>query len=69
MAGTAPDVDIFAGGAVIVAAMNAAKVVDRLPGEGFRGKSSAGDDDLAVFVLVTGIGSLESGHSFSSKIG
>jgi hypothetical protein len=55
-------VDIFAGGAIFMAAMAATKVIDRLPGKGFRRKSGAGDDDLAVFVLVSGIGSLESGH-------
>jgi hypothetical protein len=56
--------DIFAIGAVIMAAMAAAKVVDRLSGERFRGESGAGDDDLAVFVLVSGVGGLESGHFF-----
>lgn len=69
MAGTAAKMDIFARGAVIVAAMAATKVVDGLAGEVFRGKSGAGDDDLAVFVLVSGVGGLESGHSFSSKMG
>lgn len=64
VARAAAEVDIFAGRAVFMAAMAAAKVVDRLSGEGFRGKSGAGDDDLAVFVLVTGVGGLESGHSY-----
>jgi hypothetical protein len=54
--------NILAIGSVIVAAMAAAKVVDRLSGEGFRGESGARDDDLAVFVLVTGVGSLKSWH-------
>ena len=62
MPGTASVMDITAVGAVIVAAMAAAKVVDRLPRKGFRGKSSSGDDNLAVFVLVTGVGGLKSRH-------
>src|SRR6185437_2587548 len=53
VAGAAAKVDIFACRAVFVAAMAAAKVVDRLPGEGFGGKSGAGDDDLAMLVLVS----------------
>src|SRR5665213_1571607 len=64
MSGTAAKMDILAVGAVIVAAMAAAEVINRLSGEGFRGESGPGDDDLAVFVLVTGVGGLESGHKF-----
>jgi hypothetical protein len=64
MPGTAAEVDIFASGAVIVATMAAAEVIDGLSGEGFRGESRPGDDDLAVFVLVSGVGALESGHKF-----
>ena len=45
-----------------MAAVAATKVVDGLAGEAFRGKSRAGDDGLAVFVLVSGVGGLESGH-------
>jgi hypothetical protein len=67
MAGTAAIVDIAAVGAVVVAAMAAAKAVDRLSGEGFRGESGSGDDDLAVFVLVSGVSSLESGHNLNSN--
>ena len=67
MAGTAPEMDIFAGGAIIVAAMAAAKVIDRLSGKRFRGESCPGDDDLAVFVLVTGVCGLKSRHSFSEQ--
>jgi len=63
MSGAAAEMDIFAGRTVFVAAMAAAKMIDRLPGKGFGRKSGAGDDDLAVFVLVSGVGSLESGHS------
>lgn len=54
--------DIFAIGAVIVAAMAAAEMVDRLSGEGFRREAGPGDDDLAVFVLVSGTGGLETRH-------
>jgi hypothetical protein len=54
--------DIAAVGTVIVAAMSAAEVVNRLSGEGFRGKSGPGDDRLAVFISVSGIGGLETGH-------
>jgi hypothetical protein len=62
MTGTPPEMNIFAIGAVVVAAMAAAKVVDRLSGDRFRRKSGPGDDDLAVFILVTGFGGLESRH-------
>ena len=54
--------DIFAIGAVIMVAMAATKVVDRLSGEGFRGKSRPGDDNLAVFVLISGVGGLKTRH-------
>lgn len=64
MAGTAPEVDIFAGGAVIMAAMAAAKVINRLSERGFRRESGSGDDNLAVFVLVSGVGGLESRHFY-----
>jgi hypothetical protein len=56
--------DIAAVGTVIVAAMSAAEVVNRLSGEGFRGKSGPGDDRLAVFISVSGIGGLETGHYY-----
>jgi hypothetical protein len=62
MPGTAAKMNILAIGSVIVAAMAAAKVVDRLSGDRFRRKSGPGDDDLAVFILVTGFGGLESRH-------
>ena len=57
-----PKVDVLAGGPIIMAAVSTAKVVDGLSGEGFGGKSGPGDDNLAVFVLVSGIGGLKSGH-------
>ena len=53
VAGTAAKVYVLAGRAVIVIAVGATKMVDGLAGEGFGGKSGAGDDDLAVFVLVS----------------
>jgi predicted butyrate kinase (DUF1464 family) len=64
VAGTAAKVYVLAGRAVIVIAVGATKMVDGLAGEGFGGKSGAGDDDLAVFVLETGSGGLEFGHFF-----
>ena len=56
--------NVFAGRAVIVIAVAATEMVDGLAGEGVGGKSGAGDDDLAVFVLETGSGGLEFGHFF-----
>jgi hypothetical protein len=67
MAGATPEVDILAIGAVIVAAMAAAEVIDRLSGEGFRGETGPGDDDLAVFVLISGVCGLKSGHFLYSQ--
>ena len=63
MSRTAPEVDILAGGAVIVAAMDAAQVVDRLAQGGFRGKTCPGDDDLTVLVLISGIRGLKTRHT------
>ena len=60
--GTTPQVDVLARRSVIVAAMTTAKVIDGLPGEGLGGKSGPGDDDLAVFVLESGVGGLKSWH-------
>jgi hypothetical protein len=60
--GAAAKVDIFAIGTVIVATMAAAEVVNRLSREGFRRESGPGNDDLAMFILISGIGSLEAGH-------
>ena len=60
--GTAAKVNILAIGAVIVAAMATAEVIDRLSREGFRGKSGPGNDYLAVFVLISGVGGLKTGH-------
>ena len=54
--------DIFAVRPVIVVAMAATQVVNRLAGEGFGGKTSPGNDDLAVFVLVSGVCSLKTRH-------
>ena len=62
--GDSGEVNIAAVGTVIVAAMAAAKVVDRLSGEGFRGESGSRDDDLAVFVPVSGVGGLKSRHIY-----
>lgn len=64
MARAAAEVDISAIGTVIVATVAAAEMIDRLSGDGFGGKSRPGDDNLAVFVLVTGVGGLKSGHSY-----
>lgn len=69
MTGAAPEVDIFAIGAIIVAAMAAAEVIDRLSGEGFRGETGPGYDDLAVFVLISGVCGLESGHELCFREG
>ena len=55
MAGAAAKVDVFSGRAVVVSAVGAAEVVDGLAGEGFGGEAGAGDNDLAVFVLETGV--------------
>ena len=41
MAGTAAEVDVFAGGAVFVSAVGAAEVIDGLAGEGFGGEAGA----------------------------
>lgn len=62
MAGAKAEVDVGAVGAVVVAAVGAAEVVDGLAREGFGGESGAGDDGLAVFVAESGVGGLESGH-------
>ena len=50
-----------------MAAMTAAEVVDGLSGKRFGRETGAGDDDLAVFVLVTGVGGLKSGHFYRDK--
>src|SRR5580704_3684844 len=42
--------------------MTAAHVVNRLSRGGFRGKTGPGDDDLAVFVLISGVCGLKTGH-------
>ena len=65
MARTAPKVDIFAVRAIIVATASAAKVIDRLAGKALRRKSRSGDDDLAMFVPVSGICGLKSRHRYS----
>jgi hypothetical protein len=62
MAGAEAGVNIGAIGAVIVAAVAAAEVIDGLAGEALGGKSSAGDDDLAVFIAVSGVGGLVTRH-------
>ncbi len=62
MARAAAFMDVAAVAAVIVAAMAAAEVVDRLSGEGFRGESGPRYDGLAVFISVSGICGLETGH-------
>jgi hypothetical protein len=62
VAWAAAEVDVGAVGAVVVAAVGAAEVVDGLSGEGFGGESGTGDDDLAVFIAKSGVGGLESGH-------
>ena len=49
---------------IIMSARAAAKVINRLPGKRLRGKSRPGDDNLAVFVLISGVGGLESGHFY-----
>jgi hypothetical protein len=61
VARAAAKVDIAAVGAVVVVAVAAAKVVDRLAGEGFGGEACSGNNDLAVPVLVSG----SSGGEFS----
>jgi hypothetical protein len=55
-------VDIFAVRSIVVVAMAAAHVVDRLAGKRFGRKSGPGDDDLAVFVLVSGVCGLKTRH-------
>jgi hypothetical protein len=62
VAGTAAQVNILARGAIIVAAMTASHVINRLSGEGFRGKTGPGDDDLAVFILISGVCGLKTSH-------
>lgn len=62
VAGAAPEMNIFAIGAVVMAAMAAAEVVDRLPWEGFRGEAGSGDDDLPVLIFVSGVGGLKTRH-------
>jgi hypothetical protein len=62
MAGTTAEVDVFAGGSVVVSAVGAAEVIDGLAGEGFGGETGAGDDNLAVFVTETWGGGLEVIH-------
>jgi hypothetical protein len=60
--------DVFAGGAVVVVAVAAVQVIDGLAWKGFGRESSAGDDDLAVFVLVPGSCGLESSHFFARGV-
>jgi hypothetical protein len=62
MARAAAQMNIFAVRPVIMVAMAATHMVDRLAGEGFRRKSCPGDDDLSVFVLVSGICGLKTRH-------
>ena len=62
MAGAAAQVNILARGAVIVAAMGATHVVNRLSGKGFRGKTGPGNDNLTVFVLISGVCGLKTSH-------
>jgi len=62
MARAAAFVNIAAVGAIIVAAIAATKVVDRLAGKGFRRETCPGDDSLAVFILISGVGGLETRH-------
>ena len=65
VAGAAAEVDVFAGRTIVVMAVAATKVVDGLAGEGFGGESGAGDDNLAVLVLVSGSRGLVGGHFFN----
>ena len=62
VSGAASQVNILTGGAVIVAAMAAAHVVNRLSGEGFRRKTCPRNDYLAVFVLKSGVCGLKTSH-------
>ena len=62
VAGAAAQVDVLPGSAVLVLAVGAAQVVDGLAGKGFRGEAGAGDYDLAVFIAISGVGGLETGH-------
>ena len=55
--------NILAGRAIVVAALGAAEVVDGLSREGFGGKSGAGDNDLAVFIAISGVCGLVAGHA------
>jgi hypothetical protein len=64
MARAAAEVYVFAGRAIVVTAVAATEMVDGLAREGFGGKSGAGDDDLSVFVLVSGGCGLVSSHIF-----
>ncbi len=49
-----------------MAALAATKVVDGLSGKAFGGKTGAGDDDLAVFIEISGVGGLETRHTGGS---
>ncbi len=60
--------NVLAAGAVIVTAMGAAKMIDRLSGEGFGREAGPGDDDLAVFICVSGVGGLETGHFIKERL-
>ena len=62
MAGAAAEMNIGAVGAVVVSAVAAAKVIDGLAGKALGGKSGPGDDDLAVFIKVSGVCGLVSRH-------
>ena len=64
VAGTAAVMNIAAVGTVIVAAMTAAKMVDRLAGEGVVGEARSGNDDLSVLVPVPGVCGLKTWHFY-----
>jgi hypothetical protein len=49
-------------GAVFVPAVATTKVVDGLAGKALGGKAGAGDDDLAVFIAISGICGLMARH-------
>ena len=63
MARAAAQVDVLPGGAIFVFAVGATQVVDGLAGKGFRGEAGAGDYDLAVFIAISGVGGLVTGHT------
>ena len=50
-----------------MAAVATTKVVDGLAGKALGGKSGPGDDDLAVFVAISGVGGFVSGHLLSRE--